>query len=350
MTRLTRMRSIRGLPITMLCVLAMATQGRAQGLDYWVVSTRKCPQILGSDPVASLQAFRLDSRGRLSRRDPAELVATCRPVIFLVHGSYYTADMAVNEGRRICNDLERDVSPDTIVVSFTWPSHRGDTNLVLDANDKARRAFVAGYHLARFIQRFPPGGRVSLIGHSHGGLTVLAALHLLGGGTLDDGADATALQVRTQPPRLRAVVIASACDHHWLDPGERFGRAIAATEGILCLYNRLDPVLIVHPFGQYSDHRQALGKVGIFNDERTSPRYSERSIGFLIGPRHTFRGTTVHPLIARWLGPYVWSERPATAIASDRRPLAGRAISDQLPEGGPADGRLAKLGAMPAPH
>ena len=42
-----------------------------------------------------------------------------------------------------------------IVVAFTWPSQRGHTNLVQDVNDKAPRAFVAGYHLAWFLQGFP---------------------------------------------------------------------------------------------------------------------------------------------------------------------------------------------------
>jgi hypothetical protein len=297
--------------ITSLWLLVMAGEVRAQSLEYWVVSTRACPQILGSDPGPFLQAFRVDSRGRLARRDPTELLATRRPVIFLVHGTYYTAEKAVNEGLRICDDLAGQAPSDAIVVAFTWPSQRGAASLVRDVNDKARRAFVAGYHLARFLQGFPPGSRVSLIGHSHGGLAVLAALHLLGGGILDDGDDATALQAWGQSLRLRAVVIGAACDRHWLDPDERFSRALAASEGILCLYNPIDPVLIVHPFGDYSDHRRALGKAGVLTGDRSTGRYQQRNIGLLMGPRHTFRGTTANPIIARWIGPYVWSPSSA---------------------------------------
>jgi len=311
MTLLTRMWSPCAPAITWLSLLVMAGPARAQGLEYWVVSTRACPQILGSAPGPFLQAFRVDSRGRLARRDPAALLATHRPVIFLVHGTYYTAEKAVNEGLRICDDLAGEVPSDAVVVAFTWPSQRGATSLVRDVNDKARRAFVAGYHLAWFLQGFPPGSRVSLIGHSHGGLAVLAALHLLGGGILDDGDDATILQVRGQRLRLRAVVIGAACDRHWLDPGERFGHALAASEGILCLYNPIDPVLVVHPFGEYSDHRRALGKAGVLTEDRSTTRYRQRNIGVLIGPRHTFRGTTANPVITRWIGPYVWSECPA---------------------------------------
>src|SRR4051794_27048074 len=87
-------------PLSVLLVLAA---GRAEGQEYWSVSTRACPQVLGSDPWPFLQASRLELQGRLSRRDPAELpvLAAHRPVVFLVHGSYYTADMAVSEGLRI---------------------------------------------------------------------------------------------------------------------------------------------------------------------------------------------------------------------------------------------------------
>jgi hypothetical protein len=314
MDLLTGMRSLPGPAIAVLSLLAVAGPARAQGLEYWVVSTRDCPQILGSDPGPFLQASRLDPLGGLSRRDPAELerVAANRPVILLVHGSFYTADMAVKEGRRICDDLVGVVPPEAVVVTFTWPSQRVFTNLIRDANDMARRAFVAGYHLARYLEGFPPGSRVSLIGHSHGGLTVFAALHLLGGGTLRDGSDATVLPARGRALRLRAVVIASACDRHWLGPGDRFDRALAASEGVLCLYNRLDPVLVVHPFGQYSDHRRALGKAGLLHQVRAAPQYHERGIGVLIGPRHTFRGTIAHPVIARWIRPYLWSECSAS--------------------------------------
>ena len=326
MTLSIRTRSLRRrFAIDLLCLSLLvlaAGQARGQGPNsqYWLLSTRACPQVLGADPAPFLQASRLDLRGRLSRREPAELLvmATNRPVIFLVHGSYYTADMAVSEGLRVRSDLAAvgALPPDAVVVAFDWPSQLVYPNLIRDANDKARRAFVAGHHLARFLHGFPPGSRVSLIGHSHGGVAVLSALHLLGGGMLDDGADATVLPADIPPLRLRAVVIASASDRQWLDPGERYDRALAASEGILCLYNRLDPALVLHPLGRYSDHRRALGKAGMgrVEGERLGPlatRYRERNIGPLLGVRHTFRGATAIPTIARWIGPYAWHECPA---------------------------------------
>jgi hypothetical protein len=251
----------------------------------------------------------------MSARDPAELqfIAVGRPIIFLVHGSYFTAGMATAEGLRVRDDLVRGaVTPDAIIVEFDWPSQLNHLNIFRDGNDKARLAFVAGYHLARFLEGFPAGSRISLIGHSHGGLVVLSALHLLAGATLSDGESATVLPAASQSLRLRAVVVASATDRHWLDPGERLGSACLAAEGILSLYNQLDPVLVVHPYGRYSDGRRALGKCGMtdFDQERLgwlASRYCQRSIVTLIGPRHTFTGTTARAEVIGWIRPYTWA-------------------------------------------
>ena len=106
------------------------------------MSTRACPQSRsGADPTPFLQSSRLDPRGWLSRCEPAELMARAidRPVILLVHGSYYTADMADSESRPERNDLAASASlpPDAVVVAFDWPSEFVYPNLVRDANDKA---------------------------------------------------------------------------------------------------------------------------------------------------------------------------------------------------------------------
>jgi hypothetical protein len=292
-------------------------QAHAQPPEYWYVSTRACPQALGSEPGPSLEVSRFDSQGRIWRCLAAELQAAVngRPVIVLIHGSYYTAPMAITEGPRIRNNLadHEALTSDAIVVTFDWPSELADPHVIRDGNEKARLAFVAGYHLARFLQGFPAGSRISLVGHSHGGLVALSALHLLAGGTLDTGEEATVLRESSPFLHLRAVVIAAGVDRDWLEPGRRLDHALAASEGVLCLYNQLDPVLVVHPFGRYSDQRRALGKWGMSADAQQrlgslAERYCQRSIALQLGPRHTFRGSTEYQVIVESMRPYTWAE------------------------------------------
>ena len=299
-------------PLVLVLFLLSEARGQSAGdaPEYWVLSTQDCAQVLGSDAPLPLRAHRMEMGG-LTPRDPAELLARVagRPVIFLLHGSYIPAGRATVEGQQIRNDLASQgaIPPNAVVIEFEWPSLLVRANFVRDANEKTMLAFATGYHLARLLQSFPPGSRVSLIGHSHGGLAVLSALHLLGGGTLHVGGIAARLPANGPHLRLRAVVMAPACDRQWRQPGERLDRAITASEGILCLYNPLDPVLVIHPFGRYSDHRRALGKMGMSRAGPTDGRYVERGIGLKIGVRHTFRGTTANPVIARWFAPYTWT-------------------------------------------
>ncbi len=298
-------------------VLLFFVQARAQPPEYWYVSTRACLQVLGAEPGPSLQVSRFDSQGYISRCDPMELhaAASGRPVIFLIHGSYYTANMAVTEGPRIRNDLAAHgaLAPDALVVTFDWPSEFVHLNIIRDTNDKARLAYVAGHHLARVLQGFPAGSRICLIGHSDGGLVALSALQLLGGGTLDTGEEATVLREPSPSLRLRAVVIAAAVDRDWLDPGRRLDHALGASEAVLCLYNPLDPILVVHPFGWYFDQRSALGKSGMSNVEQErlgslARRYCQQNMALQLGPRHSFRGSTKNQVIAGWMRAYTWAE------------------------------------------
>jgi pimeloyl-ACP methyl ester carboxylesterase len=298
-------------------MVLLVGQAHAQPPEYWYLSTRTCPQVLGAEPGPSLQLSRFDSQGHMWRCDAADLHVAVegRPVIFLIHGSYYTAPTAVTEGSRIRNNLAAHgaLTPDAIVVTFNWPSDLTHLNVLRDANDQARLAFVAGFHLARFLQGFPAGSRISLVGHSLGGLVALSALQLLAGGTLDTGEEATALREASPSLRLRAVLISAATDRDWLDPGGRLDHALAASEGVLCLYNPLDPILVVHPFGRYSDQRRALGKSGMSDAEQQrlgslAGRYFQQSMAMQLGPRHTFRGTVGNPVIVGWMRAYTWAE------------------------------------------
>src|SRR6185312_13398007 len=146
----------------------------------------------------------------------------------------------------------------------------------------------------RFLQAFPPEARVGLIGQSYGGRVVPSALHLLGGGVLNsqDHDDPGLLSMLRPDLHVRAIVIAGASDHDWLDPGERLDRALYGCEAFLNLYNRRDEALRLYPFLNRSGHHHALGKLGLTNKDfaRLGPlaaRYAEFDVHDELGREHS---------------------------------------------------------------
>src|SRR4029077_17768065 len=125
-----------------------------------------------------------------------------QPVLIQVQGSLTTPDVALGGLLWTHSWLERDraMLPGTVVLAFDWPSQRVYRNDIRDINEKGRRAYVAGYHLARFVQAFPTGSRICLLGQSYGGRVAPSALHLLGGGCLNSQAHDPAVRL----PMLRS--------------------------------------------------------------------------------------------------------------------------------------------------
>ena len=220
--------------------------------------------------------------------------------MFVVHGNLIACDAAVNGSLWVHDRLDRlgALPPAAVVVGFDWPGKRVYRLDHRDLAEKQRRAFVAGYHLARVVQALPAGCPVTLSGHSDGGRAVAAALHLLGGGELGAMSvrDPVARLPASRPDlRLRAVLVAAAFDRHWLDPGERLDRALPACEGMLNLYNRHDEALPLYPLDLRTDHRRAIGRVGLLNRDfaRLGPlaaRYAECDLGPIIGRDHSLTG------------------------------------------------------------
>jgi hypothetical protein len=287
----------------------------------WVVSTRDCPQEMGTDPWPYLHVRHFDTQGELVDVDPAELLAQVAnaPVLIQVQGSLTTPDVALGGLLWTHSWLEsnRSILPGTVVVAFDWPSQRVYRNDLRDIHEKGRRAYVAAYHLARFVQAFPAESRICLLGQSYGGRVVPSALHLLAGGQLDSqdhdrpvGLPGTRLDLH-----VRAVLLAAANDHTWLDPGARLDRALDGCEAILNLYNRRDEALRFYPLLVRSNHHHALGRLGLTNRDlaRLGPRaakYEEHDLHDLLGREHTLLDAIANWQIGRWIAPYVWAPDP----------------------------------------
>jgi hypothetical protein len=310
---------------------------------FWIVDTRDCPQEMGTDPWPRLKVRHFDSQGALVEADRSALFAQTAgsPVFIQVQGSLTTPDVALGGllWTHSWLQLHRAMTPETVVVAFDWPSQRVYRNDVRDINEKGRRAFVAAYHLARFVQAFPPESRICLLGQSYGGRVVPSALHLLGGGCLDsqDHGPRVALSGLRPDLHLRAVVLAGASDHTWLDPGARLDHALIACEGILNLYNRRDEALRLYPFLARSDHHRALGRIGLSNKDlaRMGPlavRYAELDVQELLGREHTLLDAVANAQISRRMAPYLWAPDPGPSpewpALEDRFRLRARGSRD----------------------
>ena len=286
--------------------------------QFWIVSSRECPQEMGTDPWPCLKCRHFDEQGELVEVDPAALFARTvgRPVFIQVQGSLTTPDVALGGLLWTHSWLQKNraMLPETVVIAFDWPSQRVYASDIRDINEKGRRAYIAGYHLARFVQAFPAGSRICLLGQSYGGRVVPSALHLLGGGSLNsqDHDPLVCLPAVRSDLQVRAIVLAGASDRTWLDPGARLDHALIGCQGLLNLYNRRDEALQLYPLLVRSGHHRALGRVGLSNRDfnRLGPlaaRYQEQDVHDILGREHSLLDAVANPLIARRMAPYLWA-------------------------------------------
>jgi hypothetical protein len=268
-----------------------------------------------------LKVLHFDDHGRLVCCDLSLLLAQTvgRPVLILAQGNLTTPDVAIGGLLWTHSWLEKHhcLPPDIVLISFDWAAARTDSCRLVDINEKGRRAFVGGYHLARLLQAFPPCSRVCLLGQSFGGRVVLSALQVLAGGDLKDtahGMPARLPELR-KDLHLRAVIIEAAVDRHWIDIGERLGCALTACEGLLNLYNSRSRPVRWYPMLLNGDHHRSLANVGLLPQDRSRlgpllERYTQRDVTDLIGSEHTLLRLLAHPQAARCIAPYVWTEPP----------------------------------------
>jgi hypothetical protein len=289
--------------------------------SFWIVSTRDCPQVMGTEPWPCLKVEHFDDTSALVAVDPAVLFEQTvgRPVSIQLQGSLTTPDVALGGLLWSHSWLQknRTMLPETVVIAFDWPSQRVYRKDVRDLNEKGRRTYVAAYHLARFVQALPPESRICLLGQSYGGRVVPSALHLLGGGALNSqDHDPPVAPPTTRPDlQIRAIVLAGASDHDWLDPGARLDRALCGCEALLNLYNHREEALQLYPFLFRTSHHKALGKVGLTNRDfdrlgQLAARYAEDEVDALLGREHTLLDAVANPAIARRMVPYLWGLDP----------------------------------------
>jgi len=289
--------------------------------NFWIAATYGNPQVLRLGSGRNLEIGGISSEALLERRSLDALLAAMtedRVVVIQVHGNhtYFDAALAGGLWTHSWLTLRRAMPSNALFLDFDWPSWRVYRSDLRDVNEKGRRAYIAGLHLAELIQRFPPETRVCLIGQSYGGRVVTSALHLLGGGTLRSHPDGPAVRLPSTrfDLHLRAVIIGAAVDHDWLNPGERLDRALLACEGLLNLHNSRDVALTLYPFLFRGGHRHSIGRRGLTRKDLNAlgplaHRVEQFDTLSEVGPAHTLLESTADREIAWWMAPYLWMPR-----------------------------------------
>ncbi len=298
---------------------------------YWIASSWRCRQ---TAPHACNCGGDLDyyyrgadgSTQSLNRDAFHASLAPGSPVCIVVHGSFIN-------WKGLCDDCEpvfrwiRNAAPSRqlTVLFYTWPSSGPITGeLHLDVAILGKRASFNSVYLGDLVSRIPPGHPICLMGHSHGARLTAATLHLLGGGEVE-GTRLTYLPPPEQ--RIRSVLIAGALDHHWLDPGQRFGMALCRTECLLYMRNDHDSVLNLYPLRRVFS-RRALGEKGLSRKDHKRLGYLNAKVVQLDVTRiiqlgHMWNNYYIHPELAAAIEPYVYFDDgqpsfPAASAAADK--------------------------------
>lgn len=287
---------------------------------HWLVSMRNHNSACANCAACRrFDVYRSNWQASVTPSSEEEMVASLIPgipVCIVVHGSFVPPDEVPQDSRNTVEWL-RTAAPHLPVqlLFVTWSSEGiftldpavATTSAVpgLDVAILGRRAEMNGVRLARLVRMLPQESPVCLIGHSHGARMVSSALNLLGGGHLDGH------RIPAGPlPRVRAILVAAAIDHDWIVPGQRYERALCATESLLSLRSEEDWALWFYPLRRPFS-RQSLGRVGFSRDDlrrmgTLAHKVSEVDVTPIVGIGHIWPRFYERPVIAQTLVPWVY--------------------------------------------
>lgn len=279
--------------------------------DYWIVSTRCGKEQVAAGQAYDYQVYRFDGPqpGRGSSLD--EMLASLEPgvpVCFMAHGSFVTWESMLVDSAWTYRWLRQAAPSQRVhIIFYTWASDDGGFIPHIRVNRLGRRASLNGFYLADLVTKVSVDHPICLIGHSHGARMVSAALHALGGGIVEGRMLACGPQ---QPRHIRVVLAAAAMDHHWLNPNERFERAVCQAEAILNLQNHLDLPLLIYPLRRPISGK-ALCISGLTGrDRKLMAEHHEKVIDYsvtdLIGLGHVWANYYQQPRIADAIRHYVY--------------------------------------------
>ena len=318
--------------------VAAEEPAKASPVNFWIISSRGCP--LGTKVLdgAGFDYLRYDQEGTPTWGDEKQFHASLlpgAPVCMSVHGSFVDWNDLATEGFQTAKWL-REAAPGRPlnVVLFSWKSTGPFTVATLplifstlpqvDAELLGQRSAFVGLYLGRLIADLPAGHAVTMFGHSHGCRTVSSALHVLGGGQVQGYVLADRPKHKR---RMRAIFAAAAIDHHWLNPDQRYGRAIDMAEMIVNLRNHRDTVLKFYPL-RHPLSNKALANVGFTSGDRIlmgrrSDRVIEFDVSNIVGSNHGWPYYYARPEIARTVAEHVFFLPAKSETESSAKDKAG---------------------------
>lgn len=283
------------------------------GPGFWIVSSHQSPQSFDENcPRFCPGVLRFDDCVGYRQSTLGELSGSLQPgipVCIAVHGAFVDWQSVCHESKCVWEWLQQACPNQPLqFIYFTWPSDRMMSALIqIDVGVLGRRASRNGFYLAELIQYMPAECPISLVAHSLGTRVVASSLHLMGGGTVEDiGYRYAGFQGR----RIRTVFLASAIDHDWLNPEERFGRALCSTECLLNLKNCKDPCLKIYPLRRPFSSR-ALGNTGFTGKDRQelgflSHKVYDMDVANVVGHAHFWPDYFRRPALSRSFGNYIF--------------------------------------------
>ena len=295
--------------------------------SYWAVSTHASDQEFSEDcPVFRPCVTQITGDGRRSSSDLQGLLHWLKPgvpVCIHVHGSFAQEDELRQEESTTYRWLQTASRGCRVqMIKFKWPSSRPILlpTYKFNVNLLGRRAARNGWYLADLIRHLPPNTPVCLLGHSHGCRVIASALHLMGGGTVQGKRHPGC---RSLGRRIRVVMAAAAIRHDWLNPEERYGRALCSAECLLNLQTRHDYALALYPLRHpFSGH--SLGSTGVTRKDRRklqgwSAKIIERDVTSYIGHQHMWPSYVARREIAWMIRNYLFFTDRSTAYTMTER-------------------------------
>ncbi len=280
---------------------------------YWIVSSWNSPQEFEDDQLRFCpQVQRVDECTDGYPSSMEQLTSSLIPgvpICIVVHGSFMDSPSVLPDSHNTWNWLKTGACGRPFqMIYFSWPSDRALSPFAsIDVAILGSRASRNGFYLASLIQSLPPECPVCLVGHSHGTRVISSGLHLLGGGVVEGHRHCTP---GCAGRRIRVVCTASAIDHDWLNPEERFGRALCCVECLINLRNAKDPALQIYPLRRIGSSR-ALGAAGFTSkDRRELGAYGSRvrdwDVSSIIGHDHSWPNYVAHNSLASSLRNYLF--------------------------------------------